>query len=465
LGQTCPNGWEFKNVISATEAQFSYCVEPRPGNLGQQIFIGYRINFRSYKEVRFTVVIKTTCGNEIKKKIYLPEAKSGVLYSGGGFFGEIYMGFSIWKEDCNNPENRIAGLQIVDYTFKVDEDISSTTHDEIQTEDEERIMQLEEKQRTQNEKTSKVLEEKESIQSRTKKEDDDDNEATPYIESESDRQRRLRMESLINRDWDEDQTMTTAITNTAGVMTSALSSNMDNDDEDDELFSYLKGTIGLGLNHIPVLSNLTLVQNNLQTGGNKVTYSTKIGNTNHPVVSMGMMFSMFNNTFISFRIQPFASLGLNAFESNVSGTHLTYGGYSALGFGRRFKFLLKGGYAWRNGNVTYDNILTGRDESGTSSYDYSTLQYGAGLYWGFEGHDFFAEISAYKENVSFLKNRKSDVYSYEIKLSFTYIALVLQFTPNYPIAGELKYFNITDRKKQGLWIASLYVPFKIFSID
>lgn len=321
------------------------------------------------------------------------------------------------------------------------------------------------------EKDKKEKADKEKKQTTNSKSDKDTSESkssdassnSTYV-TEHDIQMRLRAEAQAQKDAAEDKIMTAAITGTAAAMTYAAMGNLDNNDEDDELSMYLKGTMGLGLQQTPVISNTTYGNYNYSSGSTYSNVSQK-GSTNNYYISACLLFAALNDKFISVRLSPFFTYGMNAFDNGTSGSHITYGSGAALGLGRKFKILLKGEYVSRSGNMTTDGAGSFVDVTEYTNYKYNTIKYGAAAYLGFGGHDSFAELSIYKENLSFLKTTQTSVYSYEAKISFALMAIAIQYAPNYPIAGELKYPGTFKKEKANLLSLSLYVPFKIFSID
>lgn len=284
-----------------------------------------------------------------------------------------------------------------------------------------------------------------------------------YTESPYAREMRLRREAQYARDSVEDKNMGALMVTTGGLMTAAMIKGLDNDDEDDKLSMYLKGTIGLGLQQIPVTSNMQYGNYNYSTGATTYTNSSMSGSTNNYSVDAGLLFAVLNNKFVSFRLSPFFSYGTNAFSSGTTGSHFIYGSGAAMGLGKKFKLMLRGEYAKRSGDMVEDNAVIGLDATGYSSYKYSTLKYGAGFYFGLGGHDSFIEATAWREQVSFLKSINAEVFSYSAKVSFGLLAFAVQYAPNYPVAGEVAYPATHEKEKENLLTLSMYVPVKLFS--
>lgn len=283
-------------------------------------------------------------------------------------------------------------------------------------------------------------------------------EESPYA-----REMRLRREAQYNRDSVEDKNMTAMMATTGGLMAAGILKGLDNEDEDDELSLYLKGTIGLGLQQIPVTANMRYGNYNYSTGTTTYSNESETRSTNNYSVDAGLLFAVMNNRFVSFRLSPFFSYGTNAFVSGTTGSHFIYGSGAAIGLGKKFKLMLRGEYIKRSGDMYEDNAVIGIDATGYSSYSYSTLRAGAGFYVGLGGHDSFLEATVWREQVSFLKNTKAEVYAYSGKFSFGLLAFAVQYAPNYPIAGEVAYPATHDKEKENFLSLSMYVPVKLIS--
>ena len=158
---------------------------------------------------------------------------------------------------------------------------------------------------------------------------------------------------------------------------------------------------------------------------------------------------------------------MNAFDAGSSGNHYSYGGSTSLGFGKKFKLLLQGEYFQRNGSMTIDNAVNFSDSKGTVNYDYSTLKYGPGIQlrigdassWG--GSTEYS-LSAFKEELSFLKGQKKDVYSFQFKLSAKICSFLVQYSPDYPAAGDILFPAHYIKSKESLTTISISVPLTIF---
>lgn len=118
--QKCPEGWKNWSYGSAVPSiDFFACIEPKPGLMGQQIFWAVRCRFQDYDEVSFDKVIVLTCGQRIIKHVSLYSCKRDVLISGGSFSGDPELSDNIFKESCDNNENRISGVTIQNIRGKV----------------------------------------------------------------------------------------------------------------------------------------------------------------------------------------------------------------------------------------------------------------------------------------------------------------------------------------------------------
>lgn len=286
--------------------------------------------------------------------------------------------------------------------------------------------------------------------------------ATSYYAVESEHDRQMRQRATAQRASTDQATKTaTAAAGAVAVTGAAFAAReIDNEDDDDDLSTYLKLTLGLGLQEIPVTQNMTY---NAASGSSQRTQKSSSTTTNHCDARLGVLFAVLNDRFVSFRVSPFVSYGINAFNSTTTGSHLSYGSGGAVGVGRRLKVLVQGEYAARSGNLFIDNATYGIDAAGTADYKYSTLKYGLGAYYGLGGANMFVQASAFHEKVSFLKGVDASVFSYEVKLSVGILGLAVQYSPNYPIAGKLDNPNGYGRDKQTYLSANLYVPLTLIS--
>lgn len=308
-----------------------------------------------------------------------------------------------------------------------------------------------------NELAERKEKEEERKQEKTQQDSAQSNTAstTSYPGTEHDLQMQQRANTQRQKDAAENATAAAAGTVIATGMGVMMKHNIDNDNEDDHTDYYLKGNLGLGFASIPINDNM------IYNGSTNKTIST----TTIPLMATAsFLFSAFNDKLIRLSASPSVSYGLLALNEGHSGHFLSYGGGATIGIGGAFRVLLKGIYEKRQGVETEDDAGIGIDATGSADYNYATLKYGPGLYYSFGLHDCFAELSAYRENLSFLKDVKgAAVYSYQLRLSFMALAFDIQYAPNYPIAGVLKYPSAYSKSKQNLLILSLSVPITIAS--
>ncbi|TSJ42633.1 hypothetical protein FO440_00125 [Mucilaginibacter corticis] len=277
--------------------------------------------------------------------------------------------------------------------------------------------------------------------------------ASGYVESDHDRQMSDRADAQRKRD-DESNSSLGALAGATGTfMAELFNHNIDNKDDDDNLSLYLKGTLGLGFQMLPVTTNRLT---------NSSVKESRPMTTDNYMVNGSLLFSIFNDKFINIKINPHGTFGLNALSPGSTGNHTSYGGGASLGLGRKLKILLKADYTCRSGVMSEDDAVLGVDVTATTDYNYNTLKYGTGLFFDLGSHDSFVELDGYRENISFLKNANAKVYSYEAKLSFSLIGFNVEYGPNYPIAGEVIYPGNYTKLKQDYISFSIFVPVTIF---
>lgn len=141
---------------------------------------------------------------------------------------------------------------------------------------------------------------------------------------------------------------------------------------------------GLGYDVLPIITN-----NNLPTPQqNAYTRSTS-----HPLVQLGLLVKLFNNSPINLELTPFATYGRSLLNGE-SGNYISYGiGASALiplGETIPLKVVVTGNFTARNGTWSRDI----RD----ADYSYTFLRYGGGL--RYMGKNFWIQPGVYLDNPS-----------------------------------------------------------------
>lgn len=220
--------------------------------------------------------------------------------------------------------------------------------------------------------------------------------------------------------------------------------------------NYLQGTFGFGYMDLPCVSNEITTNSGYGT-----SYSSKSSSGSFLTFTGSVILALRSYKFISFRLQPIFTYGKNLSfiaGNEETGQHFHYGGNAEIGFGRRFKVIPKFNYMQREGKIYSETDLGTISSKQNMSYDYSTIRYGIGMYYEIDGPEISAELTAWKENVSFQKSIPQQVYCLEATLRFGLAALTAQYSPNYPIAGVVDYPNGYEKKKKAFQSFSFFVP-------
>ncbi len=124
---------------------------------------------------------------------------------------------------------------------------------------------------------------------------------------------------------------------------------------------------GLGWDKLPLIIN----QDSAAPGQSYTGY------TSHPLLQLGGVLGLFNNSSTSLVLSPFFTYGFNM-KSGEQGTHLTYGLKAdllfAMGANSPLKLLFSGGYTGRNGNWNFTGKYLEK-----ADYNYGLIHYGVGL--------------------------------------------------------------------------------------
>jgi hypothetical protein len=273
------------------------------------------------------------------------------------------------------------------------------------------------------------------------------------LEMQARYQEQRRKESI------ENVQMVTAMTATGALMLTISGKELNRKEEDYEIGTYFKAIFGLGWKFIPIISNMNYSTPN-RFESQEVTES-------FPFVEGSFEFAAFNSGFISWKIAPYGYFGMNAFSQGATGTHFCYGGSSFLGIKKKFKILLQGEYLYCNGNMTIDNVVNFSDSKDTIGYSYSTLKYGPGFQLRIGDSDSWGGsteylLSAFKEQISFLKGQARNVYSFQFKISAKFCSFLAEYSPGYPAAGEVLFPNNYTKSKERLMNIAIAVPLTLF---
>lgn len=109
--QSCPTGFHpvTFNVATGAQVQVKACVQDQV-NLGKQsVYWGVQNLTDDELQVKFVKVVYTTCGGVMRSNgnTYL---KPGQFVGGATFSGELTFETQVWKEDCNQPKNRVSRI-------------------------------------------------------------------------------------------------------------------------------------------------------------------------------------------------------------------------------------------------------------------------------------------------------------------------------------------------------------------
>ena len=469
FGQKCPDKSSSVSFLPANEVQIHACIQNQISLGKQSVFWGAKNLTDDRLYIKFTKVVYTTCGNVIRQRAdtYL---KPREFVGGGTFSGELTFETQVWKEDCSDAKNRISRVVYEDLVVsniskeerekeaKVKAQAAAKEKEKAEKERIERE-KLQEKENAQ--KSEKTYETSGAASGSSKESGKMDVSSTPastQVESEFEKSRRKRLESQKALDASEDAAAAGLLGAVGSAMILASAGGQDDDYNDEDLSFFLRGSVGLGWQEVPVTRNV--VYSNVNGNASKESQTSTTG---HISADFGLSMAAWNNRFLSFRLNPFFSYGSNAFSEGISGSHLVYGSGASICFGRKFKGMLKGEYAFRTGEIVEESALFDTDLSAYSSYAYSTFKYGVGAMLTFKGRDSYIELNGYRESLSFLGGLSAVVYSYEAKYSFSLMAISIQFSENYPIAGEVAYPGSYEEQPQNYIWFSFYVPFKIFN--
>lgn len=160
---------------------------------------------------------------------------------------------------------------------------------------------------------------------------------------------------------------------------------------------------------------------------------------------LGLNLSFFNNKGIQLHLNPYLDYGVVALQEGYQGSSLKYGGNAMLQLGIKnenlFKLFVEGGYAQKNGNMSYDRDVANGGKSATDyltkgSFEYSVIRYGGGVMLHGEADKGEVRIKPgiFFEEFSFAKGQR--VMSFNLYANIMSV-IVVEFTysKNYVIPG------------------------------
>lgn len=456
-GQTCPKGSHPVYFPAASQVQIIACIQDEVGIGKQSVFWGAKNLTQDKLQIKFTKVVYTKCGNVMRSPgdTYLDP---GEFVGGTTFSGELTFETQVWKDDCNLSKNRIDRVSYEDLVVvnisqqererekkRIEEEQKRRQEEQRKLEEEHKRYEAErkrvEEERKKQEAEEKAKKSKETENKDKKKEGTKSNasstQATIYVETPEQAKEREHLEALRRANNAEDQAMTGALGGVLAVGGVLAYNSMDGEWGEDQSFR-LRGSLGAGIQNIPFTANYY---------GKDMQKISESSSTLPVYVGLGVLADFMGDRVVGFGVNPFMNYGMMAF-SDSTGSMTNYGGNMYVKFGMDLQLRLKGGYEIRKGDEEYDasNLATygvvGTEGGSKGEYDYSTLKYGGSLkYLGFE-------LSAYKENVSFLKDIPADIYSYELTIDADFFRMWINYAPNYPIAGSVTYPNTYKKVKQ-----------------
>ncbi|QRY58989.1 tetratricopeptide repeat protein [Sphingobacterium siyangense] len=109
--QSCPTGFHpvTFNIATGAQVQVKACVQDQV-NLGKQsVYWGVQNLTDDELQVKFVKVVYTTCGGVMRSNGDT-HLKPGQFIGGATFSGELTFETQVWKEDCNQPKNRVSRI-------------------------------------------------------------------------------------------------------------------------------------------------------------------------------------------------------------------------------------------------------------------------------------------------------------------------------------------------------------------
>lgn len=196
---------------------------------------------------------------------------------------------------------------------------------------------------------------------------------------------------------------------------------------------------GIGYEQTPMITN----QNNPYAAA--VSYEDK---ASYPLVHFGLNLEFANNKAINLNVRPLVSIGIDAFTTGMTGTHVVTGVDGGLRFWykshTKFKLFADLGWYERVGDKTADEESGGTvttDEVREGKYRYHVLRYGAGpmLHLRHDGRETWIKPGVYFEKLTFAKD-DNPTMSYALSVNIqSKIILEASYSKNYPVAGTASY--------------------------
>ena len=198
---------------------------------------------------------------------------------------------------------------------------------------------------------------------------------------------------------------------------------------------------GLGYDQTPMITNQNNVDAALASYADEVSY---------PTVDFGLRLEILNNKPVNINLRGLYSVGLHAFETGVSGTHVVTGVDGGIQFwyktATKFKLFADFGWYQRTGERTRDEDAVNEGTSATDdvregkyNYDLIRLGFGPMLHFRDAGKETWIRPGVYFDKVSFAKENKSAL-SYSLNFNIqSAIIIEASYSKSYPIGGTVNY--------------------------
>lgn len=246
--------------------------------------------------------------------------------------------------------------------------------------------------------------------------------------------REERLEKQKERDQKEDLAYTAAATGMLGAMALV-------NDRYTHKVSSGKLQFGLGYEQTPMITN----QNNSYAP--LASYADK---ASYPTLFMALKLEFLNNKPVNLNLRGLYSLGIQAFDTGVSGGHVVTGFDGGIQFWytthTKFKLFADFGSYTRVGERIKDQDAinsgtTATDDVREGEYNYKVFRYGGGpmFHTRHDGKETWIKAGMFLEKISFAENAKKTMcFSLSANIE-SEIIVEFNYSKNYPIAGKINY--------------------------
>ena len=255
--------------------------------------------------------------------------------------------------------------------------------------------------------------------------------------------REERLEKQKERDQKEDLAYTAAAAGMIGAM------SLVNDSYTHKVSSG-KLQFGLGYDQTPMITNQNNTYAPLASFADKASY---------PSLFIALRLEFLNNKPVNINVRGLYSLGIQAFDKGLSGSHAVTGFDGGIQFWytthTKFKLFADFGTYTRVGETVKDEDAansgtTTTDEVREGEYDYKVFRYGGGpmFHHRHDGSEPWIKAGLFLENISFAKNQKKTM-SFSLTANIeSEIMVEVNYSKNYPVAGIINYPDAFTFKNQ-----------------